>query len=66
MFAVWLVWKNKNRVTFEGKNPDPNLTKDIIQRATNFFFSTHTIPRLPLRGWLNEFDGRDLCKGGLS
>lgn len=38
MFAVWLVWKNKNRVAFEGKNPDPNLTKDIIQRATNFFF----------------------------
>lgn len=38
MFAVWLVWKNKNRVAFEGKNPDPNLTKDIIQRATIFFF----------------------------
>lgn len=64
MFAVWLVWKSRNRATFEGKNPDPNLLKEIIQRATKFFFCAYC-PKVsswsvvkwirwerPMQGWV--------------
>jgi len=40
-FAVWLIWYNRNQVVFSRKNANPNLAKDIIQRAREFFFCAY-------------------------
>ena len=38
LFGIWLLWKYRNLCIFKNKNPNPNLAKEIIERALEFFF----------------------------
>ena len=38
LFSIWLLWKDRNMCIFKHKNPNPNLSKDIVDRASKFFF----------------------------
>ena len=38
LFSLWLLWKDRNLCVFNHKNPNPNLNKDIVDRAFKFFF----------------------------
>ena len=41
LFSLWLLWKDRNLCVFKHKNPNPNLNKAIIDRATEFFFCAY-------------------------
>ena len=60
-FAVWNIWKSRNRFVFSSKNRNLKLAAEIV----NFF-----IVQLP-QGcksvkWLREFAGRGHCKVGIN
>ena len=38
LFSIWLLWKDRNRCVFNHKNPNPNLSRDIVDCASEFFF----------------------------
>ena len=38
LFSIWLLWKDRNLCVFKHKNPNPNLSSDIVDRALEFFF----------------------------
>ena len=38
LFSIWLLWKDRNLCVFKHKNPNPNLSSDIVDRASEFFF----------------------------
>ena len=38
LFSIWLLWKDRNLCVFGHKNPNPNLSRDIVNRASKFFF----------------------------
>ena len=40
-FSLWLLWKDRNMCVFNQKNPNPNLNKDIVDRAAEFFFCAY-------------------------
>ena len=78
-FAVWLIWYNRNQVVFSRKNANPNLAKDIIQRAGEYFYCAY-FPKVaatrimkqirwerPTCGWLKlNTDGSSLGNLGLA
>ena len=41
LFSLWLLWKDRNLCVFNQKNPNPNLDKDIVDRAAKFFFCAY-------------------------
>ena len=41
LFSLWLLWKDRNLCVFNHKIPNPNLNKEIIDRATEFFFCAY-------------------------
>lgn len=38
LFAIWMVWKDRNQHMFRNKNLNPNLAKEILDHASEFFF----------------------------
>ena len=40
LFAIWLIWKDRNQFVFRNKNLNPNLAKEILDRASKFVFCT--------------------------
>ena len=38
LFSLWLLWKDRNLCVFKHKNPNPNLNRQIVNRASEFFF----------------------------
>ena len=36
LFAIWLIWKNRNQFVFKGRSQYPNLAKDIKARALEY------------------------------
>ena len=38
LFNLWLLWKDRNLCVFKHKNPNPNLSREIVNRASEFFF----------------------------
>ncbi|KAL0014093.1 hypothetical protein SO802_001162 [Lithocarpus litseifolius] len=36
LFAIWLIWKGRNQCLFNNKNPNPNIAKEILDRAFEF------------------------------
>ena len=40
-FVVWLIWKSKNQLVFNGKNPNPNLPSVINSQVVEFM---HCVP----------------------
>ena len=38
LFGIWLLWKDRNLCIFKQKNPNPNLDKDVVDCASEFFF----------------------------
>ena len=38
VFAVWCLWKNRNKVVFENTIPNSKLDKDCIVQAREYFF----------------------------
>ena len=38
LFGIWLLWKDRNSCIFKNKNPNPNLAKEIVDRASEYFF----------------------------
>ena len=71
LFGIWLLWKDRNSCIFKNKNPNPNLGKEIVDRASEYFFyannslvmTKRTIPKSikwekPRAGWLTlNIDG---------
>ena len=69
LFAIWCLWKNRNKVVFENTTPNPRLDKDCIVQAREYFFyvskshqvsSKFAIPirwSKPLGGWHKLTDG---------
>lgn len=63
LFGIWLIWKDRNLCTFRNKNSNPNLGKEIVERASEYFFCAssslvfkQTIPKnirweKPRAGW---------------
>lgn len=39
LFAIWLIWKQRNHIVFKGQRPNPCLAKDISCRALEFQFN---------------------------
>ena len=44
-FAVWNIWKSKNKFVFNRKNRNPNLAVEIVNQATEFIHFVSS-PRL--------------------
>ena len=44
LFAIWLIWKNRNHHVFKGEVQNPNVAKEILARAMeyNYCASSHT------------------------
>ena len=38
LFAIWFLWKNRNKVVFENSIPNPNLHKACIHQAREYFY----------------------------
>ena len=38
LFTIWLIWKDRNQLVFRNKNLNPNLEKDILDRASEYFY----------------------------
>lgn len=38
LFALWCLWKNKNKVIFENTTPNPNLHKFCVHQARKYYF----------------------------
>ena len=63
VFAVWCLWKNRNKVVFENTIPNSRLDKDYIVQAREYFFCVSKSRRVsskfaipirwtkPLGGW---------------
>ncbi|KAL4615526.1 hypothetical protein ACB092_07G131900 [Castanea dentata] len=77
LFAVWGLWKHRNRVVFENIPLNPNLLKSCIQQATEYFFCigkphrTKQYSAIPVRwhkaaeGWLKlNSDGASIGNPG--
>ena len=41
LFSIWMLWKDRNLCVFKQKHPCPNLNKDIMDRASKFFFCAY-------------------------
>ena len=77
-FAVWTLWSHRNQVVFNSKTPNPSLAKEIVHRATEFFYYAY-FPKIasqlvakqirwekPRRGWVKlNTDGSSLGNPGL-
>ena len=37
LFAIWLIWNQRNHVVFKNNSPNPRITKEIARQATEFF-----------------------------
>lgn len=48
LFALWCLWKNRNKVVFENTTPNPNLHKICIHQAREYYFyvSKTSLPTL--------------------
>ena len=44
LFAIWMIWKNRNHHVFKGGVQNPNVAKEILARAMeyNHCASSHT------------------------
>ena len=38
LFAIWCLWKNRNKVVFENSIPNPNLHKACIHQAKEYYY----------------------------
>ena len=38
LFAVWNLWKNKNKVVFENSIPSPSLDKVCLDQAKEYYY----------------------------
>lgn len=38
LFAIWMIWKDRNQHVFRNKNLNPNLAKEILDHASEFVF----------------------------
>lgn len=36
LFAIWLIWKNRNQYIFKDRTQNPNVAKDIMARAMEY------------------------------
>lgn len=61
LFGIWLLWKDRNLCIFKNKNPNPNLAKEIVKCASEYFFCVNNPKRKILKsirwekqriGWL--------------
>ena len=62
LFAVWCLWKNRNKVVFENTIPNPRLDKDCIGQAREYFLCVSNSRQvsskiaIPVR-WTKPLDG---------
>lgn len=66
-FAMCNIWKSRNGCVFNGKNPNPNLTTEVVNQVVEFMYCassprglTHSIiTRMrwekPQEGWVNKY-----------
>ena len=79
LFAVWLIWKRRNHTIFRSLGPNPQLAKEIVQRAFEYSFcavpAKEPVVRIvrairwskPVAGWLKlNTDGSSLGNPGLA
>ena len=38
LFGIWFLWKGRNQLLFNNKNQNPNLAKEIVDRAAEYHF----------------------------
>ena len=38
LFAIWMIWKHRNKVIFQNSNPNPNLAAHIISQAGEYYW----------------------------
>ena len=38
LFAIWMLWKQRNSVIFQNRDPNPNLAAHIISQASDFYW----------------------------
>ena len=46
LFAIWLIWKSRNQVVFNGKAQNPRIATEISNRALEFTFCASTCVKL--------------------
>lgn len=75
-FAVWCFWKSRNMFVFNGKNQNPDLHKEIMHQAVEFYYCVqsprnpnHKIMRAihwerPIAGW-KKLNTDGSCLGGV-
>ena len=79
LFAIWMIWKDRNQLVFRNKSLNPNLDKAILDRAMEFVFCACNQPaakRMILKstrweklneGWLTlNTDGSETGSDGLA
>ena len=38
LFAIWMIWQQRNKLIFQNCNPNPNLADHVIRQASDFFW----------------------------
>ena len=46
LFAIWLIWKSRNQVVFNGKAQNPRIATEISNKALEFTFCASTCVKL--------------------